>query len=62
MAKNSFVAQATFNNRNVNMSLSAELKVSMEKCLQTIFNPIRANPTKWSSTLKQFVGKSQRIV
>ena len=22
-----------------------------------IFNPLRANPTKWSNTLKQFVGK-----
>ena len=26
------------------------------------FNPLSANPTKWSNTLKQFVGKSQRIV
>ena len=22
------------------------------------FNPLRVNPTKWSNTLKQFVGKS----
>ena len=26
------------------------------------FNPLSANPTKWSNTLKQFVGNSQRIV
>ena len=26
------------------------------------FNPLIANPTKWSNTLKQFVGKSRRIV
>ena len=24
-------------------------------------NPLGANPTKWSNTLKQFVGKSRRI-
>ena len=25
-------------------------------------NPLSANPTKWSNTLKQFVGNSRRIV
>ena len=25
------------------------------------FNPLSANPTKWSNTLKQFVGNSRRI-
>ena len=25
------------------------------------FNPLSANPTKWSNTLKQFVGKMQTI-
>ena len=29
--------------------------------LETI-NPLSANPTKWSNKLKQFVGKSQRII
>ena len=28
----------------------------------TSFNPLSANPTKWSNTLKQFIGKSRRIV
>ena len=28
----------------------------------TIFNALSANPSKWSNTLKQLVGKSQRIV
>ena len=31
-------------------------KVSLEACLIIIFNPLSANPTKWSNTLKQFVG------
>ena len=26
------------------------------------FNPLSSNPTKWSNTLKEFVGKSRRIV
>ena len=26
------------------------------------FNPLSANPTKWLTTLKQFVGKNRRIV
>ena len=26
-----------------------------------VFNPLRANPTKWSNTLKQFVGISRHI-
>ena len=27
-----------------------------------IINPLSANPAKWSNKLKQFVGKSQRII
>ena len=27
-----------------------------------MFNPLSANPTKWSNTLKQFVGKCRQIV
>ena len=30
--------------------------------LLKLFNPLSANPTKWSNTLKQFVGKSRQIV
>ena len=26
------------------------------------FNPLNVNPTKWSNTFKQFLGKSRRIV
>ena len=29
----------------------------MIKGLHSAFNPLSANPTKWSNTLKQFVGK-----
>ena len=28
---------------------------------QNFFHPLRANPTKWSNTLKQFVGNYRRI-
>ena len=31
-------------------------------CFGRLFNPFRANPRKWSNTLKEFVGKSRRIV
>ena len=27
----------------------------LRRCIQCIFNPLSANPTKWSNTLKQFV-------
>ena len=27
----------------------------------TFYKPLSANPTKWSNTLKQFVGKSRQI-
>ena len=27
-----------------------------------VFNPLKANPIKWSNTLKQFIAKSRRIV
>ena len=29
--------------------------------VKIIFNPLSTNPTKWSNTLEQFVGKSQQI-
>ena len=32
------------------------------KIEKTEVNPLSANPTKWSNTLKQFVGNSRRIV
>ena len=31
-------------------------------CFLIIINPLSANPTKWSNTLKQFVGESRWIV
>ena len=31
----------------------------LEMFLSYYFNPLSANPTKWSNTLKQFVGKTQ---
>ena len=40
--------------------------LSFKRCcnenLLKIVNPLSANPKKWSNTLKQFVGKSRRIV
>ena len=31
--------------------------ISLGKNKRFVFNPLSANPTKWSNTLKQFVGK-----
>ena len=28
----------------------------MKMIVKIVFNPLRANPTKWSNTLEQFVG------
>ena len=28
---------------------------------KTLLNPLSANPTKWSTTLKQFVGKADQL-
>ena len=28
---------------------------------KTLLNPLSANPTKWSNTLKQFVGKADQL-
>ena len=37
--------------------------VKVKQCTKTkAFNPLSANPTKWSNTLKQFIDKSQKIV
>ena len=40
-------------------SLATGLEVLI---IRSDLNPLSANPTKWSNTLKQFVGKSRRIV
>ena len=32
------------------------------KMLRSAFNPVSSDPTKWSKTLKQFVGNYRRIV
>ena len=41
--------------------LPASAKV-IRKYPEVGVNPLSANPTKWSNTLKQFFGNSQRIV
>ena len=48
-------------------SLEFKLKYILDECKlkalqEQVFNPLSANPTKWSNTLKQLVGNSQRIV
>ena len=43
---------------------STNLRSCIEYCCHVwagALNPLSANPTKWSNTLKQFVGKSRRI-
>ena len=42
-----------------NCFIRGELIFSCKKWL--IFNPLTANPTKWSNILKQFIGNSRRI-
>ena len=37
-------------------------EMSKENVTFVDFNPLSANHTKWSNTLKQFVAKSRRIV
>ena len=41
-------------------ALMLNLDVSKRKCF--VFEPLSANPAKWSNTLEQFIGKIQRIV
>ena len=37
---------------------SVEMSYGITKILINIVNPLSANPTKWSNTLKQFVSNS----
>ena len=53
-------------------SISLKYRWLPSSCLQEVLhhtniiltqlNPLSANPIKWTNTLKQFVGKSRRIV
>ena len=37
-------------------------KIEVEVKITAIINPLSANPTKWSNTLKQFVRKIRGVV
>ena len=57
-----------FQNWNSNLSLLWNsafhkflIKIAFPVLFLRFFNPLRANPTKWSNTLKQFVGNSRQI-
>ena len=39
------------------MSIEKKLEVGEILFFKALVNPLSANPTKWSNTLKQFVGK-----
>ena len=46
-------------------TMRANISMPLYSFIRIVFimiNPLSANPTKWSNTLKQFVGKSQQIV
>ena len=47
--------------RKVTKICQSSIEISITDVWQDL-NPLSANPTKWSNTLKQFVGKSRRIV
>ena len=51
----------SINHKNVQPLATEMYKVS-NNMSPTILNPLSANPTKWSNTLKQFAGKSRRIL
>ena len=49
-------------NKHIKLNIKFETKRFELKCTLDMFNPLSANLTKWSNTLKQFVGNSQQIV
>ena len=38
-----------------------KVSLNQQKTVLVNLNPLSTNPTKWSHTLKQFVGKTRRI-
>ena len=49
-------------NKHIKLNIKFETKRFELKYTLDMFNPLSANLTKWSNTLKQFVGNSQQIV
>ena len=47
--------------RNITYECCVSQSVSQSVSVILSFNPLSANPTKWSNTLKQFVGKLPTI-
>ena len=47
---------------NYNLHIIYTLNFTNLSSLLNIFNVLRTDPTKWSNTLKQFVGKNQQII
>ena len=50
-----FIEKLSFPN-NFSMIINHKISITAS-LLQSVFNPLSANPAKWSNTLKQFVGK-----
>ena len=49
-------------NKHIKLNIKFETKRFELKYTLDMFNPLSTNLTKWSNTLKQFVGNSQQIV
>ena len=47
-----------YSSKSLSLSKARDIGISV----RDILNPLSANPTKWSNTLKQFLGYCQRIV
>ena len=45
-------------NKNLSESKTKEIEKNLVELEDSLFNPLSANPTKWSNTLKQFLGNS----
>ena len=63
MKRDSFVEGLVLPVGHTSQSFKFTLQVQIfSKNSSLSFNPLTANPTKWSNTLKQFVGFYQRVV
>ena len=49
-------------NKHIKLNIKFETKRFELEYTLDMFNPLSTNLTKWSNTLKQFVGNSQQIV
>ena len=44
------------------MNIRHTMSILHSLSIKTIFDPLSANPTKWSNTLKQFIGNLPTMI